>query len=116
MVFLGKQRSENAAMLVITAWVVSLLALLGQAYDHINRKDYKVVLTNGYEDGTVGVHLKNKKQQDRAMKQFVAGNIQAGGMGCGIELQNVNPYVKKIKEDMYQGQGFDEYISENLGR
>jgi len=101
-------------MLVIAAWLVSLLALLCQAYDHINRKDYKVVLTNGYEDGTVGVHLKNKKQQDRAMKQFVAGNIQAGEMGCGIELQNVNPYVKKIKEDMYQGQGFDEYISENL--
>ena len=113
---MGKQRSENAAMLVISAWLVSLLALLCQAYDHINRKDYKVVLTNGYEDGTVGVHLKNKKQQDRAMKQFVAGNIQAGEMGCGIELQNVNPYVKKIKEDMYQGQGFDEYISENLGR
>ena len=50
-------------MLVISAWLVSLLALLCQAYDHINRKDYKVVLTNGYEDGTVGVHLKNKKQQ-----------------------------------------------------
>ena len=84
-------------------------------YDHINRKDYKVVLTNGYEDGVVGVHLKNKKQQDRAMKQFVAGDIEAGEMGCGIELQNVNPFVKKIKEDMYKGQGFDEYISEHLG-
>merc|ERR1712227_781832 len=74
------------------------------SYDHINRKDYKVVLTNGYEDGLVGVHMKNKKQQDRAMKQFVAGDLEAGEMWCGIELQNMNPYVKKIKEDMYQGQ------------
>ena len=82
--------------------------------NHINRKDYKVVLTNGYEDGIVGVHLKNKKQQDRAMKQFVAGDLEAGEMGCGIELQNVNKYVQKIKDDMYKGQGFDEYISENL--
>ena len=63
----------------------------------------------------VGVHLKNKKQQDRAMKQFVAGDIETGEMGCGIELQNVNPFVQKIKDDMYQGQGFDEYISEHLG-
>jgi len=48
------------------------------------------------------------------MKQFVAGDIEAGEMGCGIELQNVNPFVQKIKDDMYQGQGFDEYISEHL--
>ena len=95
-----------------------LLCLLSfpAAYDHVNRKDYKVVLTNGYEDGIVGVHLKNKKQQDRAMKQFMSGNLAAGEMGCGIELQDVNPYVKKIKDDMYQGQGFDEYISEHLGK
>ena len=79
------------------------------------RKDYKVVLTNGYEDGIVGVHLKNKKQQDRAMKQFVAGDIEAGEMGNGIELHDVNKYVQKTKDDMYQGQGFDEYISEHLG-
>lgn len=84
------------------------------SYDHINRKDYKVVLTNGYEDGIVGVHLKNKKQQDRAMKQFVAGDIEAGEMGNGIELHDVNKYVQKTKDDMYQGQGFDEYISEHL--
>ena len=94
--------------------LLSLLSLTA-AFDHVNRKDYKVVLTNGYEDGTVGVHLKNKKQQDRAMKQFMSGNLAAGEMGCGIELQDVNPYVKKIKDDMYQGQGFDEYISEHLG-
>ena len=49
------------------------------------------------------------------MKQFVAGDIEAGEMGCGIELQDVNPFVQKIKDDMYQGQGFDEFISENLG-
>ena len=67
------------------------------------------------DQSQVGVHLKNKKQQDRAMKQFVAGDIEAGEMGCGIELQNVNPFVQKIKDDMYQGQGFDEYISEHLG-
>ena len=92
------------------------LLCLAMGYDNVNRKDYKVVLTNGYEDGIVGVHLKNKKQQDRAMNQFVAGNLAAGEMGCGIELQNINPYVKKIKDDMYKGQGFDEYISEHLGR
>ena len=94
---------------------LSLLSL-ALGYDHVNRKDYRVVLTNGYEDGIVGVHLKNKKQQDRAMNQFVAGHLAAGEMGCGIELHDVNPYVKKIKDDMYQGQGFDEYISEHLGR
>jgi len=90
--------------------VLSLVA----GYDNVNRKDYKVVLTNGYEDGIVGVHLKNKKQQDKAMNQFVSGKLAAGEMGCGIELHDINPYVKKIKDDMYQGQGFDEYISEHL--
>eukprot|EP00092_Neocalanus_flemingeri_P057783 GFUD01068747.1.p1 GENE.GFUD01068747.1~~GFUD01068747.1.p1 ORF type:complete len:529 (+),score=152.63 GFUD01068747.1:378-1964(+) len=48
------------------------------------------------------------------MKQFVAGDIGPGEMGTGIELQNVNPYVRKLKADMFKGQGFDEYISENL--
>ena len=43
-------------------------------------------MTNGYEDGITGVHLKNKKQQDRTMKQFMAGDIGPGEMGCGIEL------------------------------
>ena len=43
-------------------------------------------MTNGYEDGISGVHLKNKKQQDRTMKQFMAGDIGPGEMGCGIEL------------------------------
>ena len=80
-----------------------------------NFHTFRIGLTNGYEDGITGVHLKNKKQQDRAMKQFMSGNLAAGEMGCGIELQDINPYVKKIKDDMYQGQGFDEYISEHLG-
>ena len=53
-------------------------------YDHINRKDYSVVLTNGYEDGIVGVHLRNKKQQDKAMKQFMSGDLGPGEMGTGI--------------------------------
>lgn len=95
-----------------------LVVLLGvaaaQQYDHMTKKHYKIALTNGYEDGTVGVHLKNKKQQDRALKQFVAGDIGPGEMGCGIELLDVNPIVAKEREDMYQAQGFDEYISEHL--
>ena len=39
----------------VTGLVLSLLSTLCHSYDHINKKDYKVVLTNGYEDGTVGV-------------------------------------------------------------
>jgi hypothetical protein len=90
-----------------------VLGVAGQ-YNHMVKKDYKIVLTNGYEDGIVGVHAKNKKQQDRTMKQFVAGDVGPGEMGCGIELHDVNPAVAKLKEDMYQAQGFDEYISEHL--
>ena len=39
----------------VTGLALSLLLTLCHCYDHINRKDYKVVLTNGYEDGTVSV-------------------------------------------------------------
>ena len=39
----------------VTGLVFSLFSTLCHSYDHINRKDYKVVLTNGYEDGTVCV-------------------------------------------------------------
>jgi len=78
------------------------------------KKDYKIILTNGYEDGITGVHLKNKKQQDRAMKQFVAGDLGPGEMGTGIELTDMNSYLAKQKKDMYQAHGFDEYISEHL--
>ena len=51
-----------------------------------NFHTFRIGLTNGYEDGITGVHLKNKKQQDRTMKQFMAGDIGPGEMGCGIEL------------------------------
>jgi len=100
-------------------WFMMVMAVMvggkrEEEYNHMITKDYKIILTNGYEDGVSGVHLRNKKQQDRAMKQFVAGDLAPGEMGCGIELQEVDPYVAKIKEDMYQGQGFDEYISHNL--
>ena len=39
----------------VTSLLLSVILTLSHCYDHINRKDYKVVLTNGYEDGTVGV-------------------------------------------------------------
>merc|ERR1719430_3116367 len=48
------------------------------------------------------------------MNQFVAGDLGPGEMGTGIELQDVNPRVAKLKEDMFKAQGFDEYISEHL--
>jgi len=105
---------KTCTALLICSLLNSVCGRREENYDHVNRKDYKVVLTNGYEDGTVGVHLRNKKQQDKAMKQFMAGDIGPGEMGTGIELQDINPYVKKIKEDMFKAQGFDEFISENL--
>jgi len=37
-------------------------------YDHINTPYFKVILTNSYEDGIVGVHLRNKQEQDRALQ------------------------------------------------
>jgi len=83
-------------------------------YNHMVKKDYRIGLTCGYEDGIMGVHLKNKKQQDRTLKQFVAGDIGPGEMGTGIELFDISPKVAKLKDEMYQGQGFDEYISEYL--
>eukprot|EP00088_Acartia_fossae_P014334 TRINITY_DN17664_c0_g1_i2.p1 TRINITY_DN17664_c0_g1~~TRINITY_DN17664_c0_g1_i2.p1 ORF type:complete len:593 (+),score=94.71 TRINITY_DN17664_c0_g1_i2:2-1780(+) len=96
--------------------ICSLLfvTVMVETYDHINTPYYKVLLTNGYEDGLVGVHLKNKLQQDRAMKEFVAGRLAAGEMGCGIELENMTPREKKKRDDMYKAHGFDEYISEYL--
>ena len=60
------------------------------------------------------------------MKQFVAGDIGPGEMGCGIELQviqgaipwmhhtfhfqDVNPLVAKEREEMYQ-VAFNSYHS-----
>ena len=43
------------------------------------------------------------------------GTLDAGEMGCGIKLHNVNPQVQEIRDSMYRMHGFDEYISENLG-
>ena len=74
----------------------------------------QVILTSSYEDNMVGVHLKNKLEQDLAMKEFVAGTLAAGEMGNGIELENIKPKEKKKKEAMYQAHGFDEYISEYM--
>jgi len=101
-------------MAVELVLVLLLTTLLTTFADPTVRKHYRIGLTNGYEDGIVGVHLKNKKQQDRAMKQFMSGDVAPGEMGTGIELLDVNPLVAKEKEDMYQAQGFDEYISEHL--
>jgi hypothetical protein len=108
-------RVKEEDMAVVTMKVFVVLMMLATATsDPTVRKDYRIGLTNGYEDGITGVHLKNKKQQDRTMKQFMAGDIGPGEMGCGIELMDMNPLVAKEKEDMYQAQGFDEYISEHL--
>ena len=43
------------------------------SYNHIDTPYYKVILTSSYEDNLVGVHLKNKEEQDAAMQEFVAG-------------------------------------------
>jgi len=83
-------------------------------YDHINTPFYKVVLTNGYEDNLSGVHLKNKREQDQAMQDFVSGQLAAGEMGTGVQLENIKQKEYKKKEAMYQAHGFDEYISEYI--
>ena len=48
---------------VLLVALVLVLEVAGKEYNHMVKKHYKIALTNGYEDGTVGVHLKNKKQQ-----------------------------------------------------
>ena len=51
--------------------VMLLLLLMVETaccYDHINTPYFKVILTNSYEDGLQGVHLKNKQEQDKAMQ------------------------------------------------
>merc|ERR550519_1538119 len=58
--------------------------------------------------------MKNKLEQDHAMKEFVAGRLAAGEMGNGIELENIKSKEKKKKDAMYQAHGFDEYISEYM--
>ena len=52
-------------ILLITPTVLS--------YNHIETPYYKVILSSSYEDNLVGVHLKNKLEQDAAMQEFVGG-------------------------------------------
>jgi len=95
--------------------VVTLLVVVchkASTYDHINTPYYKVVLTSSYEDGLEGVHLRNKKEQDRAMNEFVAGRLGAGEMGNGIQLDKMVKTQKKLQDKMWKQHGFDEYISE----
>jgi len=103
----------STTMLSVLLLVQSVL-FCASAYNHIDTPYYKVILTSSYEDNMVGVHLKNKVEQDEAMKEFVAGRLAAGEMGNGIELENIKPKEKKKKEAMYQAHGFDEYISEYM--
>merc|ERR1719270_2980599 len=97
---------------------ISLLVLLilspTSPYNHIDTPYYKVILTSSYEDNLEGVHLRNKQEQDAAMQEFVAGRLAAGEMGNGIELEDIKPVEQKLREQMYQAHGFDEYISEYL--
>ena len=52
------------------------------SYNHIDTPYYKVILTSSYEDNLVGVHLKNKHEQDAAMKEFVEGWTWSGLASC----------------------------------
>ena len=58
-------------LVLLTTTVVSVGQV--QSYNHIETPYYKVILTSSYEDNLVGVHLKNKEEQDAAMQEFVAG-------------------------------------------
>jgi len=44
----------------------------------------------------------------------VAGRLAAGEMGNGVLLEEMKPAEQKLREQMYQAHGFDEYISEYL--
>ena len=70
-------------------------------FQSISTLIFRIGLTNAYEDGIVGVHLKNKKQQDRTMKQFMAGDIGPGEMGCGIELMVPKNYTFRRKYNSF---------------
>ena len=60
------------------------------SYNHIDTPYYKVILTSAYEDNLVGVHLKNKLEQDAAMQEFVAGEAVLGWLvSCNIIIQNI---------------------------
>ena len=58
-------------LILLTTTVVSVDQVL--SYNHIETPYYKVILTSSYEDNLVGVHQKNKEEQDAAMQEFVAG-------------------------------------------
>lgn len=92
--------------------LVTLLSCPCSPYNHIDTPFYKVVLTSSYEDNLTGSHLQNKELQDKAMEEFVAGRLVAGEMGNGVQLENMKPKEQKIRDEMYQNHGFDEYISE----
>jgi len=92
----------STTMLSVLILVQSLL-FCTSAYNHIDTPYYKVILTSSYEDNMVGVHLKNKVEQDEAMKEFVAGRLAAGEMGNGIELENIKPKEKKKKRSHVPG-------------
>jgi len=96
--------------------LLQMVLLLPSAlpYSHIDTPFYKVVLSSSYEDHLVGVHLANKEEQDAAMQEFVAGRLAAGEMGNGVLLEEMKPAEQKLREQMYQAHGFDEYISEYL--
>ena len=49
-------------------YFVSMHLLSSHAYESI-KKEYEIELTNGYEEGVVGVHLKNKKQQEKKKEE-----------------------------------------------
>ena len=55
--------------------LILLMTPVVLSYNHIETPYYKVILTSSYEDNLVGVHLKNKLEQDAAMQEFVAGLI-----------------------------------------
>lgn len=96
--------------------LLQMVLLLPSAlpHSHIDTPFYKVVLSSSYEDHLVGVHLANKEEQDAAMQEFVAGRLAAGEMGNGVILEEMKPAEEKLREQMYQAHGFDEYISEYL--
>ena len=55
-------------LVLLTTTIVSVGQV--QSYNHIETPYYKVILTSSYEDNLVGVHLKNKEEQDAAMQEF----------------------------------------------
>ena len=61
--------------------LILLMTPVVLSYNHIETPYYKVILTSSYEDNLVGVHLKNKLEQDAAMQEFVTGLTDCAGAG-----------------------------------